>query len=52
MASAIIATLTLAGVAAWRFTGDTDYLIAGVSYALLVGGALIAGIIVAQRRLT
>lgn len=49
--SGAVAVLGVAGVAAWRLTGDADYLVAGLAYAALVGGAVAAGLVVAQRRI-
>jgi hypothetical protein len=52
VAGIVVAVLALAGVVAWRVTGDADYLIAGIAYAALVGAAVVAALVVAERRLT
>lgn len=51
-AAIVAAVLALAGIVAWRVTGDAQYLIAGLAYAALLGGAVIGGLVVAERRLT
>lgn len=51
VASTITAVLGLAGLAAWRLTGDAQYLVAGLFYAALVGGSVLAAIVVAERRM-
>jgi hypothetical protein len=51
-AVAITAVIGTAGVAVWRLTGDADYLVAGLCYAVLLGGAVLIALVVAQRRLS
>lgn len=51
-ATVVVAVVALAGVVAWRVTGDPDYLIAGIAYAVMIGGAVIGGLVVAARRLS
>ena len=41
----------MAGIAVWRLTGDADYLVAGLFYAVLIGGSVVAAVVIAQRRL-
>jgi hypothetical protein len=54
--AAVAATVTLvigvAGVAVWRLTGNADYLVAGLFYAVLIGGSVLIALIVAQHRMT
>ncbi|MBX7081402.1 MAG: hypothetical protein K1X88_19530 [Nannocystaceae bacterium] len=50
-AAVIVVVFTLAGVAAWRGTGDVDYLVAALSYGVIIAGAAIAGVVLAGRRL-
>lgn len=50
-AAMITAVLGLAGLAAWRLTGDAEYLVAGLFYAALVGGSVLGAIVVAERRM-
>lgn len=52
IAGIVVAALVVAGVVAWRLTGDSDYLIAGLAYAVMIGGAVVGGFVVAQRRLS
>jgi hypothetical protein len=40
-----------AGVLTWQLTDETDYLVAGLSYAALIGGSVVGGVIVARKRL-
>ena len=47
--AAVVTALGLAGAAVWRFTGDVDYLVAGLAYAALVAVAVAVGVTVAQR---
>lgn len=47
-ASGLLAT---AGVLAWRVGSNVDYLIAGSFFAVLVGGSVVAGVLMARRML-
>lgn len=51
VASMIVAVIGVAGVAVWRQTGDSDYLVAGLFYAALIGAAVLVGLAMAQRRM-
>ena len=46
----VAVVLGLAGVVAWRLTGDADYLLAGLIYGALIAGAVIGGVVLANRR--
>ncbi len=46
----VVVVLGLAGVVAWRLTGDAEYLLAGLVYGALIAGAVIGGVILAGRR--
>lgn len=46
----VVVLLGLAGVVAWRLTGDADYLLAGLVYGALIAGAVIGGLVLADRR--
>ncbi|MFY0532560.1 hypothetical protein [Nannocystis pusilla] len=48
VASGLIAA---AGVVAWHFSSDVDYLIAGIVYAAIVGGSAVGGAVMARRML-
>lgn len=50
-AAVITTVLGLAGLAAWRLTGDADYLVAGLFYAVLVGGTVIGALVLAERQM-
>jgi hypothetical protein len=41
--------MVAAGVIGWRLTGDLDFLIAGLTWAVLIGGAVTAGLVLAAR---
>ncbi|WAS90576.1 hypothetical protein [Nannocystis punicea] len=43
--------IAAAGVAAWHFSSDVDYLLAGTVFAALVGGSVVAGVVLATRQL-
>lgn len=49
--SAFVIVIGLGGIAAWRLTGNMDYLIAGLVYGMLIGGSLIGGVVLAKRRI-
>ena len=51
VAAAIVVVLALVGIVAWRFSGDVDYLVAALAYAVLIAGSLLAGVLLAKRRL-
>jgi hypothetical protein len=51
VAAVVVTVFGVVGLAAWRLTGDLDYLVAGLFYAALVGGSVVAAVIVAERRL-
>jgi hypothetical protein len=46
----VAVVLGLAGVVAWRLTGDAEYLLAGLIYGALIAGAVIGGVVLANRR--
>ena len=50
VAAVLTAVIGLAGIAVWRFTGDADYLVAGLFYAAMLGGAVLFALVVAQLR--
>ena len=50
MAAVLTALIGVAGFAVRRLTGDADYLVAGLFYAALLGGAVLFALVVAQRR--
>ena len=50
-AGAIVAVLGGAGVAAWRVTDNVDFLIAGLSFAGLIAGSVITGLVIGSKRL-
>jgi hypothetical protein len=52
VAATITAVIGVAGVAVWRLTGDAEYLVAGLFYAVLIGGSVLIALVVAQRRMT
>ncbi|WP_434427108.1 hypothetical protein [Nannocystis pusilla] len=43
--------IAAAGVVAWRLSSDSDYLIAGIAYAVIVGGSAVGGAVLARRML-
>ncbi len=45
----VVATLLGTGIIAWRLTHNSDYLIAGISFASLVGISVAGGLFVASR---
>ena len=50
VAAAIVVVLALVGIVAWRSSGDVDYLVAALAYAMLIAGSLLAGVLLAKRR--
>lgn len=44
--------LVAAGLIGWRLTGNLDVLLAGLAWAVLIAGAVTAGLVVAARRLS
>jgi len=46
---AVVAVLAGAGVTAWRFTGDSDFLTAGLSFAGLIAVSVVVGVIAGER---
>jgi len=46
---ALTAVLAGAGVAAWRLTGDSDFLTAGLSFAGLIAVSVVVGVIAGER---
>ena len=45
----VSALLAAAGAIAWYFTSNVDYLITGTSFAVLVGGTAVGGVVVARK---
>jgi hypothetical protein len=51
VAAAITVVIGLAGVAVWRLTEDAEFLVAGLFYAVLLGGTVLIALVVAQRKM-
>jgi hypothetical protein len=49
--SVVSGLIAAAGVVAWHVSSDVDYLIAGTIFAVLVGGSVVAGVVLAARML-